>query len=63
MSAFRGLSARALQANNQSFLDLAAQTLGQFQQGAQGDLERREQAIQEFVAPVKLSLDKLAINS
>ena len=58
-SAFRGLSAQALQANNQSFLDLAAQTLGKYQQGAQGDLERRQQAIVELVAPVKLSLDKL----
>ena len=58
-SAFRALSGQALQANNQMFLDLAAQTLGRFQQGAQGDLERRQQAIQELVAPVKLSLDKL----
>ncbi len=38
-SAFRALSAQALQANNQTFLDLAAQALGKFQQGAQGDLE------------------------
>jgi DNA recombination protein RmuC len=58
-SAFRALSGQALQANNQMFLDLAAQTLGRFQQGAQGDLERRQQAIQELVVPVKLSLDKL----
>jgi DNA recombination protein RmuC len=58
-SAFRALSAQALQANNQAFLDLAAQTLGRFQQGAQGELEKRQQAIQELVGPVKLSLDKL----
>lgn len=58
-SAFRALSAQALQANNQAFIDLAAQTLGKFQQGAQGELEKRQQAIQELVAPVKLSLDKL----
>ena len=58
-STFRALSAQALQANNQSFLDLAAQALGKFQQGAQGDLEKRQQAIQELVAPVKSSLDKL----
>lgn len=58
-SAFRALSAQALQANNQSFLDLAAQALGKYQQGAQGDLEKRQQAIQELVAPVKASLDKL----
>ena len=58
-SAFRALSAQALQANNQSFLDLAAQALGKFQQGAQGDLEKRQQAIQELVGPVKASLEKL----
>lgn len=58
-SAFRALSAQALQANNQSFVDLAAQTLGKFQQGAQGDLEKRQQAIQELVGPVKVSLEKL----
>ena len=58
-SAFRAMSAQALQANNQAFLDLAAQALGKFQQGAQGDLEKRQQAIQELVAPVKNSLEKL----
>jgi DNA recombination protein RmuC len=58
-NAFRALSGQALQTNNQMFLDLAAQTLGRFQQDAKGDLERRQQAIQELVAPVKLSLDKL----
>jgi DNA recombination protein RmuC len=58
-SVFRALSGQALQTNNQMFLDLAAQTLGRFQQDAKGDLERRQQAIQELVAPVKLSLDKL----
>lgn len=58
-SAFRAMSAQALQANNQTFLDLAAQTLGKFQQGAQGDLEKRQQAIQELVGPVKQSLEKL----
>ena len=58
-SAFQALSAQALQANNKSFLDLAAQALGRFQQGAQGDLEKRQQAIQELVGPVRQSLEKL----
>jgi DNA recombination protein RmuC len=58
-SVFRALSAQALQANNQAFLDLAKEALGKFQQGAQGDLEKRQQAIHELVAPVKVSLDKL----
>ena len=58
-TAFRAMSAQALQANNQTFLDLAAQTLGKFQQGAQGDLEKRQQAIHELVGPMKQSLEKL----
>jgi len=58
-SVFQALSAQALQANNQAFLDLAKETLGKFQQGAQGELEKRQQAIRELVAPVKMSLDKL----
>ena len=58
-STFRALSAQALQANNQAFLDLATQTLGRIQQGAQGDLEKRQQAIDALVAPVRQSLDKL----
>jgi len=58
-SASSALSGQALQTNNRMFLDLATQTLGRFQQDAKGELERRQQAIQELVAPVKLSLDKL----
>jgi DNA recombination protein RmuC len=58
-SAFRALSGQALQANNQMFLDLAEQKLGRFQHGAQVDLERRQQAIHELVAPMRVSLDKL----
>jgi DNA recombination protein RmuC len=58
-SAFRALSGQALQANNQMFLDLAAERLHKLQQGAQGELEKRQQAIVELVAPVKLSLDRL----
>ena len=58
-NAFEALSGQALQANNRMFLDLAQQALGKYQQGAQGDLEKRQQAIAELVAPVKQSLDKL----
>lgn len=56
---FQALSAQALQANNQSFLELAAQALGKFQANAQGDLEKRQQAIVELVGPVRQSLEKL----
>jgi DNA recombination protein RmuC len=56
--AFKALSAEALQQNNASFVQLAKATLAQFQEGARGDLEKRQQAIVELVAPVKISLEK-----
>ena len=57
--AFKALAADALNSNNQSFLDLARTTLEKFQEGARGDLEKRQQAIKELVVPVKESLDKV----
>ncbi len=56
--AFKALSAEALKSNNQSFLELAETKLGEFQQAAKGDLEKRQQAINELVAPVKETLNK-----
>ncbi len=56
--AFKALSADALQRNNQSFLELARTTLEKYQEGARGELEKRQQAIGELVAPVKVSLEK-----
>ena len=58
-NAFKALSADALRSNNQSFLELARATLAEFQQGAKGDLEKRQIAIDALVAPVKASLDKV----
>ena len=58
-SAFKALSADALARNNQAFLELARATLGQTQEAARGDLEMRQQAIVELVAPVRNSLDKV----
>jgi DNA recombination protein RmuC len=55
---FQALSAEALRHNNQSFLDLAETHLKSFQEGARGDLEKRQQAIVDLVTPVKQSLDK-----
>lgn len=57
--AFKALSAEALRSNNQSFLDLAKTTLEKFQEGAKGDLEQRQKAIDELVKPVRESLDKV----
>ena len=58
-SAFKALSADALARNNQAFLELARATLAQTQEAARGDLEKRQQAIVELVAPVRSSLDKV----
>jgi len=57
--AFHALSADALRKNNQSFLDLARETLGTYQEAARGDLEKRQQAISEVVTPVRESLAKV----
>ncbi len=56
---FKALSAEALQSNNQSFLDLAKEALGKFQQSAQSDLTSRQKAIDEVVKPLKESLQKV----
>lgn len=57
--AFKALSADALQSNNQSFINLAKATLEAYQQSAKGDLEKRQQAINELVKPLKESLEKV----
>src|SRR5205085_5451125 len=58
-NAFKSLSAETLRSNNESFLNLARATLGEYQQVAKGDLEKRQQAIDALVGPVKASLDKV----
>ena len=56
---FQALSARALAANNQSFLDLAKTTLENYQHQAQGDLDKRQDAIRQLVMPLQDSLLKV----
>jgi DNA recombination protein RmuC len=58
-NAFRALSAEALAANNRSFLDLAKTTLDGYQQQSKGDLETRQQAIQQLVKPLAESLQRV----
>ena len=57
--AFKALSADALRSNNQSFLDLAKQNLESFQQNAKGELERKQNAIDDLIKPLKESLEKV----
>ncbi len=56
--AFKALSADALAKNNQSFLELARGALEAQQALAKGELEKRQLAIGELVAPVRTSLEK-----
>jgi DNA recombination protein RmuC len=49
---FKALSAEALSKNNADFLNLAKSTLEKYQEGARGDLEKRQQAINTTVSPV-----------
>lgn len=54
---FLGLSAKALEQNNQSFLSLAEQQLKRFQNQASQDLEKRQSAISDMVKPVDKTLE------
>ena len=56
---FAALSHDALERNNRAFLDLAQTKLGEFQQTARVDLEGRQQAIADLVAPLKDSLARV----
>ncbi len=57
--AFQAMSAEALHKNNQSFLELAKSSLGEFQQGAKQDLDSRQKAIDRLVKPLQESLIKV----
>lgn len=57
--AFKALSSEALEKSNASFLLLAKETLGKFQEKAKGDLEKRQESIEHVLKPVKESLNKL----
>jgi DNA recombination protein RmuC len=56
---FRALSADALKSNNEQFLALAKQTLGTYQSEARGELEKREKAVAQLVAPISEQLGKV----
>src|SRR5437588_264069 len=56
---FKALSRDALKDNNQEFLNLARATLEKFQVSAKGELDQRQQAIDQLVKPLKDSLEKV----
>ena len=57
--AFAALSSEALKHNNESFLQLARTSLTQFQQTAASDVEKRGQALETLVQPLRESLEKV----
>jgi DNA recombination protein RmuC len=57
--AFSSLSAEALRQNNQSFLDLAQTKLGELQQSASFDMERRRKAVDDLVRPIQEALARV----
>lgn len=52
-SAFKAISAEALQSNHQAFLQIATETLTRFQEGARTDLAQRQSSIGEIVKPLQ----------
>jgi DNA recombination protein RmuC len=58
-NAFKALAADALKSNNASFLQIAQETLKRFQSEAKGDLDARQKAVADLVAPVRESLNKV----
>jgi len=57
--AFKALSSEALEKSNASFLQLAKETLGRFQEKAKGDLDKKQESIENVLKPVQESLSKL----
>ena len=58
-NAFKALASDALKSNSTSFLQVAQETLKRFQVQAQGDLDARQKAVADLVAPVHESLTKV----
>ena len=58
-NAFKALAADALKSNNSSFLQIAQETLKRFQSEAKGDLDARQRAVADLVAPVRESLSRV----
>lgn len=57
--AFAELSQEALQKNNKMFLTLANENLQKIQETARGDLDKKQEAINNLVKPIRESLEKV----
>jgi len=55
---FDVMATRALNNNNEQFIRLARESLGQFHVKAEGELEKREQAVENLVKPIREALEK-----
>jgi DNA recombination protein RmuC len=55
---FNALAAQALQSNNAEFLRLARENLEQFHIRAEGELAKREKAVENMVKPIRDALDR-----
>ena len=58
-SRFKTTASEALKSNNQSFLQLAKESMNSFQKEAQGDLAKRQEAIEHLVKPLKETLTQV----
>src|SRR6187551_3434433 len=56
---FKALSTDALRANQADFLEQAKQSFALLQQQSIGDLDKRQQAIDSLVKPLRESLEKV----
>ncbi len=56
---FKGLSADALSANNEEFLNLAKSEFEKYHASAKNDLKEREKAVEELVKPVKEAMENV----
>lgn len=55
---FNAMATEALNSNNEQFLRLAKESLGQFHIKAEGELEKREKAVENMVRPIRDALEK-----
>ena len=55
---FNAMATEALNSNNEQFLRLAKESLGQFHIKAEGELEKREKAVENLVKPIRDALVK-----